>query len=188
MNKSGSQTSRDFSGSSSYQHNSLLAYLPQFPLHRSSVPHNFLRSLRQSTYPKPLPESLSLQTLSKVSLGQYHASLLSLRSKVRRRKHEQALLASASELSRYRERVKTSNPRKLQLSCFEGNLTQRRAAGAAQVSINLASDGMQTEDLDLLTCSKQERTPVPARLFDLTIIPIKRPVRRIRRVSVLRLL
>lgn len=188
MNKSGSQTSRDLSGSSSCQYNSFLAYFPHFPLQRSSVPRNFLRSLRQSTYPKPLPESLSLRSLSKVSLGQYHISLLSFRSKVRREKHEQALLASASELSRCRERGKTSNPRKLQRSCINGNFTQRRAAGATQVSIQLASDGMQTEDLDLLTCSKQDRTPVPVRLFDLSIIPSKKPVRRIRRVSVLRLL
>jgi len=180
MRSSGSLTSRDFSGSTLRQISSLGAYLPRFPVQRSALPLNFLRTSRKRPYPKPLPESPSLQTLSTVRLGQFRNSLFSLRSKVRMNRHEQV---SAKEVASCRNCAKTSNSQILAKRRNKGNLTQRTEH--SQVSLQLASDGMQTEE-DLLPQVGRERACLHARLFDWTSIPTRKRS-RVRRISVLKL-
>lgn len=169
MRSSDFPTSSDVSGSTLRQSSSLRAYLPHFPVQRPVLPRNFLRSLRIRTYPKPT-EPTSLHTLSTVSLGQFHNSLFSLQRKVK-------------EATSCKHSMQTSNSRILLKSRHAGSLTQRTEQ--SQVSLQLASNGMQTEE-DWLPCAGRERALLPMRLFDWTSIPPRTSTRRVRRFSVLK--
>ena len=182
MRTSGSLTSRGFTGSALRKSSSSRTC---FPVQRSLLPRAFLHTVRLRLFPKLLPESISLRTPSSVPLGLHHSSLLSLQSKVRIVRHEKAL--PAKEPATCRDNVIASNPRQLRKSYNEGRLTERPAE-PTQVSLQLASYGIQTEeDLDLPPHIESGRTPVHARVFDWASLPARKHAKRIRRISVLRL-